>query len=104
MTNSIVPAPDCNSMIEVRDAIDELDRRIVALLAERMSYIEAAARIKPVRGDIRDEPRKAEVIEKACKAADEIGLSRDYVAAIYELLVERSIAHELDLFDASNAR
>ena len=51
-------------MAEVRAAIDDLDRQIVALIARRFGYMDAAARIKPDRASVRDEARKAEVIAK----------------------------------------
>src|SRR5690606_33369358 len=94
--------PDaCTTMPEIRTAIDALDRDIVALLARRMRYIEAAARVKTSRGAVRDEARKADVIANACDAAEAHGLSRQHVAAIYELLVERSIAYEFRVFDGA---
>jgi len=99
----IVPPDACTTMPEIRAAIDALDRDIVALLATRMRYIEAAARVKTMRDAVRDEARKADVIAKACNAADGHGLSREHVAAIYELLVERSIAHEFRVFDTIEA-
>ena len=46
-------------MTQVRAGVDRLDREIVALLAERFRYMEAAARIKPDRNEVRDEARKA---------------------------------------------
>ena len=41
-------ATNCETMDDVRYEIDRLDRDLVALLAERLSYIEAAGRIKAV--------------------------------------------------------
>lgn len=96
---SPVSAADCTSMIEVRDAIDMLDQRIVTLLSERMRYIEAAARIKQDRDAVRDDDRKAEVIANARAAALKTGFPPDLAGEIYELLVERSIAYEFDRFD-----
>lgn len=96
----ITPADRCTSMTEVRAAIDDLDRRIVAMLGERMRYIEAAARIKPARGQVRDEGRKADVIARARAAARAADFPEALTTAIYEVLVEGSIAHELDRFDA----
>ncbi|MEM8826896.1 MAG: chorismate mutase [Pseudomonadota bacterium] len=87
-------------MADIREGIDDLDRRIVALLAERMRYIEAAARVKTDRDAVRDEWRKADVIGKARAAARANGLDDMLVADLYELLVERSIAHEFVKFDA----
>jgi len=99
-TESIIAAQDCTSMKDVRIAIDALDERIVTLLAARMRYIEAAARIKPDRGSVRDEDRKAEVIAHAQAVAVEQGFPEKLAAQLYELLVESSIAHEFERFDA----
>src|SRR3546814_14465064 len=69
MRAPVVPPGDCTTRAEIRTAIDALDREIVALLAARMRYIEAAARVKQHRGAVRDEWRKADVIAKARAAA-----------------------------------
>ena len=95
-----VPAADCTDMSQVRAAIDGLDTLIVSLLAERMRYIEAAARIKPERGAVRDDVRKAAVIAHAVKVADDRGFPPKLAYRLYEMLVEGSIAHEFDMFDA----
>jgi isochorismate pyruvate lyase len=100
MADTIPTADHCTSMAEVRAAIDDCDRRIVTLLAARMRYIEAAARIKQDRDAVRDEARKAEVIDHAAAVAAEAGFPPALVRAIYDLLVEGSIAHEFATFDA----
>lgn len=94
-----VPAKDCTRMSEIREGIDDLDRRIVALLGERMRYIEAAARVKDDRDVVRDEWRKADVIEKAAAAAKANDFPPGLVRDIYEVLVEGSIAHEFVEWD-----
>ncbi len=95
-----IPAADCTTMAEVRAAIDALDTLIVSLLAERMRYIEAAGRIKPDRGAVRDEVRKAAVIAHAVKVAHDRGFPPKLAYRLYDMLVEGSIAHEFDIFDA----
>lgn len=92
---------DCLTMPEVRAGVDALDRRIVALLAERFRYMDAAARIKRERVEVRDEARKAEVIANARAAAKVTQAPDAEIAALYEVLVEASIAYELGRFDAS---
>jgi isochorismate pyruvate lyase len=89
----------CTTMSEVREGIDALDRRIVALLAIRMRYMVAAARIKSQRADIRDEQRKREVIANARQAAVEEGVPPALAEALWDVLVEGSIAYELEQFD-----
>ncbi len=86
-------------MAEVRAGVDQVDRDLVALLARRFAYMDAAARIKPARDEVRDERRKAEVIANARHAASAAGLPDDAVAALWDQLVEASIAYELAAFD-----
>lgn len=97
---TIVPSDTCTTMSEVRTAIDSLDRRLVELLAERMRYIEAAARIKTERSAVRDEWRKADVIAKVRAAAKEAGFPEQLAAQLWDVLVEGSIAHEFRRFDS----
>ncbi|PCD02024.1 chorismate mutase [Sphingomonas spermidinifaciens] len=88
--------PDnCSTMAEVRTAVDALDAELVALIARRFAYMRAAARIKPERGHVRDEARKAEVIGNAVAAARAARIPADAVGAMWETLVEASIAYEL---------
>lgn len=94
----IAPAR-CETMAEVRAGVDAVDRAIVALLAERFGYMDAAARIKPARGLVRDEARKAQVIANARAAAAGHGIPTEPIGAIWETLVEASIAYEFDAFD-----
>ncbi len=99
-----VPPEDCARMEDIRHGIDTLDQHIVTLLAERMRYIEAAARVKQQRDLVRDEARKAAVIANACRTAEASGLDTNLVEDLYELLVERSIAHEFERFDENTSR
>lgn len=86
-------------MAEVREGVDETDAEIVALLSQRFGYMAAAARIKTDRNAVRDEGRKAQVIANAKAIAQANGVPEPLVAAMWEMLVESSIAYELALFD-----
>lgn len=99
MSNTILAGPDCMTMAEVRAGVDQLDRDLIALLARRFAYMAAAARIKPTRDKVRDEARKALVIANARAEAARLGLPEAAIAALWDDLVEASIAYELDLFD-----
>ena len=99
MTSSRVNAADCRTMAEVRQGVDALDREIGVLVAERFRYMDAAARIKPDREAVRDEARKAEVIANVRRHAADGGVPLPVIEAIYEALVEGSIAYEFDRFD-----
>ncbi|UUL82141.1 chorismate mutase [Sphingomonas sp. S1-29] len=97
----ILPPADCTSMAQVRAGVDALDAQLVALLATRFGYMDAAARIKPERGQVRDEARKAQVIANAQAHARAAGVPEAVVGDLWERLVEASIAYELEAFDAN---
>jgi isochorismate pyruvate lyase len=93
----------CQTMLEVRAGVDALDCELVALLARRFGYMDAAARIKPSRAHVRDEARKAQVIANASAAAAAAGIPDGLAEALWETLVEASIAYELGQWDRLRA-
>lgn len=97
-------SPDqCETMIEVRAGVDQVDRELVALLVRRFGYMDAAARIKADRGSVRDEARKAEVLDNVAREAEAAGLQSDRLRAVWNELVEQSIAYEAVQWDRLRA-
>lgn len=90
---------ECTTMAQVREGVDSVDRALLALLQRRFRYMDAAARIKPDRGAVRDEWRKADVHAKVRAEAERLGLPADRLEKVWEELMEQSIAHELERFD-----
>ena len=99
MTESRIKPADCRTMAQVRQGIDRLDEQIVTLIGERFRYMDAAARIKPERGHVRDEARKAEVKAHAREVARRERVPDGAIAQLYENLIEASIAYEFVEFD-----
>ena len=94
-----VDPADCQSMTEVRQGVDALDRALVALLAERQRYMDAAARIKPNRDAVFDQARIDDVVAKVLVAAEAHHLSPDIAEPVWRLLIDRCIAHEFSTWD-----
>lgn len=99
MPDTPLPPEACQTMADVRAGVDDLDARLVEMLATRFAYMRAAARIKPERAQVRDEWRKAQVIANARSRAEALGLPADAVAMLWDGLVEASIAYELGHWD-----
>ena len=104
MNSERIKPAACQTMAEVRNGIDSVDRELVGLLGERFRYMDAAARIKSDRNAVRDEERKAQVLANVRGLADEERIPGDKIVMIYELLIESSIAYEFDRFDENRAR
>ena len=101
--DSSIPAAECQTMTDVRAGVDALDQSLVALIAERFEYMDAAARIKQSREIVRDEVRKAEVLQNVRKLAEDAGLPDGLTDQIWEMLIESSIAYELEQWDKRSA-
>jgi isochorismate pyruvate lyase len=99
LVDARVAPVDCTTMAEVRQGVDALDRALVALLVERQGYMEAAARIKPHRGVVRDVARIEEVVSRVKAAASEAGLSHAIAEPVWRTLVDRCIAYEFSVWD-----
>lgn len=94
-----VAPEDCQTMAEVRDGVDTLDRQLVALIAERARYMEAAARIKLGRDTVRDDWRVNDVLAKVTAEAEKTGLPVSIAQPVWRELVERSIQYEFEVWD-----
>ena len=88
------------TMSDVRYEIDRIDRVLVAILAERQSFMDAAARIKPHRRAVRDEWRIEDVVSKVKAECDKQGLSKAIAEPLWRLLIDRCIAYEFSSYDA----
>jgi isochorismate pyruvate lyase len=83
--------------------VDALDRALVVLLTERQGYMDAAARIKPHRGVVRDTARIEDVVAKVRAAARAAGLSEAIAEPVWRQLIDRCIAYEFGVWDQSRA-
>jgi len=92
-------AADCQSMADVRQGVDALDRALVALLTERQGYMAAAARIKADRSKVFDRARIEDVVTKVRAAARESGLSEAIAEPVWRTLIDRCIAYEYASWD-----
>ncbi len=86
--------PLCGNLAEVREHIDAIDRRIVALLAERGRYVKDAARFKRDAFQVSAPQRQQEVIDKVRALAEKEGAYPEVVEAAYRALIAGFIARE----------
>jgi isochorismate pyruvate lyase len=96
-------AQNCRDMLDIRREIDQIDRALVRLLAERLTYIQRAGHIKKDRALVRDEARIADVLAKVKAACEREGFPFAIAEPVWRALMEGCIAHEFDIFDGSSA-
>ena len=98
------PGPDCTTMDEVREEVDRLDRILVQLIAERQSYMDAAARIKPKADQVRVPWRIEDVVAKVLVQADKHGLSKRIAEPVWREMIERCIEYEHEIWAIEHDR
>ena len=94
-----VPAEDCQNMADVRREIDRIDRVLVRILAERLTYIERAGHIKQERDTVRDEWRINDVLAKVKASCEREGFPFAIAEPVWRRLMDGCIAHEFEVFD-----
>ena len=92
MTSSGESARDPrDELMDCRNAIEVVDRRIVALIAQRVALGVRAAAAKQAAGlPIRDRAREGEVLRAVLVAAEEEGLPAKPLRKIFEHVIDVS--------------
>ncbi len=86
---------NCTSIEEARSNIDRIDRQIVALLAERGSFVKQAARFKKTTDDVKAPQRVEQVIAKVTALSQELGANTSVTEQVYRAMISSFINAEL---------
>ena len=86
---------DCESIEDVRQAIDALDRETIYLIGRRVRYVEVAAHFKTDEESVRAPERQRTMLETRRLWAEENGLAPDVVENLYRTLISYFIDQEM---------
>src|SRR4051794_29285290 len=92
-----------DALSDIRTRIDEVDTRIVALIAERQTLVEAAGALKTSTDAVRAPARVEQVIERVRAKAADAGASPEVVEAAYRALIAAFIELELTVARTGDA-
>ena len=82
-------------MQALREAIEAIDRDLLAQLKRRMELVEDIAKAKlEAAFPFRDQQREDQVLQRVRHAAVELGLDAHAVERLYRLIMEMSISHQ----------
>lgn len=87
---------DCESIGDVRQAIDMLDREIIQLIGRRAHYVDRAAHFKTGEQSVRDPERQRTMFQARRGWAEENGLDPDAIEDLYHTLVSYFVNREMD--------
>ncbi len=84
--------PDLSSL---RDQIEAVDRRIIALLAERLAIVEGVAEAKLASASpFRDRTREESLLVRLRALAVEAGIDPHQIERLYRVVMDMSVAHQ----------
>ncbi|MEV0126394.1 chorismate mutase [Streptomyces sp. NPDC050703] len=89
-------APGDGRIGELRLTIDDLDRRIVALLAERTTVVRTLTEYKRDEEAVRSPGRVEQVVAKVRGLAEEYGMPPGIAEATYRTLIDELTRLQLD--------
>jgi len=89
---------ECSSLEEVRKYIDELDNKIVELIAARNQYVKQAAKFKHSIDEIKGPERMEAVIDRVRLKAMESGVSPNLLSTLYKIMIDEMVEAEIAEF------
>jgi chorismate mutase/prephenate dehydratase len=81
---------------EIRQRLDEVDDRLLSVLAERCKFIDELAELKSnsnVR--LRDEAREQAILQRVAAQANRAGLNGEFVTRIFRQVIDYSVRRQL---------
>ncbi len=88
------PPEDCQSLEEIREGMDALDRQIIAILVRRVAYVKAAAKFKTTAASVAAPDRVQKVLDTRREWAEAAGLDGDVVRGLYRDIVTYCVGEE----------
>jgi isochorismate pyruvate lyase len=100
-----MPTPkDCQSITEIRNEIDRIDKLIIELLGERFQYVKEIVNFKSNADDVVAKSRYHEVFEIRRQWAAEQGISPLVVEQVYKILVHYFIDEQMRILKERNSQ
>lgn len=94
--------PESIGVLEtLRDKIDQIDDELLHLLSQRMKLADRIGGVKKEHNvSILQTKRWNEILEKAYKKADALGLSKEFITKYFDAVHLESIAHQTKVFNS----
>ncbi len=89
------PAAEAESLESLRGQIDQVDRQIVAMIADRLELVKRVANHKQV-DKVRDGAREKEILERLMAYASELGCSEEMVKDVYGVMFDYGVRTQIE--------
>ena len=93
---------ECDTLLDVREAIDFLDHSIIQALARRMEYVKSASRFKPNLASISAPDRVAAMLPQRGAWAQQQGLDAAFIQGLFSTIIHWYIAQQIQHWATRN--
>jgi isochorismate pyruvate lyase len=90
---------ECNTITEIRNEIDNIDKQIIALIGTRFNYVKQIIKFKSNEEDVLARQRYEEVLLKRREWAEKQNLNPEIIENIYKTLVGYFIDEQMKLLN-----
>lgn len=99
-----VSSPEIHAALEkLRVQINQLDDELMEILGKRMKVAELIGNYKRANNiTILQTSRWNEIIDRACRKGDKLGLSKEFITKYFDAVHMESINHQKKIMDANN--
>ncbi|NPA66836.1 MAG: chorismate mutase [Epsilonproteobacteria bacterium] len=88
----------CNSLEEVRKEIDDIDTKIVELIAKRNDYIKQAASFKESVDEVKSEERIDYIMQRVRQKAIELNMNPNMIEELFKIMIDEMVETEIAEF------
>ena len=88
----------CNSLEEVRTAIDKLDDKLVELISERSHLIRQAAAFKESVKEVKADDRIEFIMQKVRHKAIQLDVSPNMISDLFTIMINEMVETEISEF------
>jgi isochorismate pyruvate lyase len=98
----VIPPAECTGLDEIRSGMDAIDHELIALIAQRVEYVRAAAKFKTSSANVAAPERVTAVLKTRRKWAEAAGLDGDVIEGLYRELVRYCVSEEHKRWEEMN--
>ncbi|HRK25746.1 MAG TPA: chorismate mutase [Chitinophagales bacterium] len=94
-----------HTLEDLREIINEHDDKLIDLLAQRMKVSQKIGEYKKTTGiTILQSARWSEIVQTRCEHGAKVGLSEDFISAIFNAIHKESIRHQASVMNIKNQK
>lgn len=90
----LTPASKCQTLECVRNNIDNVDKQIIALIGDRLTYVKRAGELKKHTVSVHDQARENKILQTAGQQAENVGYSASIASAVFKTILAQSNIYE----------